>query len=146
MRSLQASSLVLGCCLICMNAARATAEIPDMDPARMREIASHVFVGKVAKVYSSSDGPTAEGNEIRSIAEIRVTKVEKGKHEAPLVYVRFANRGRAGNAPVPSGSSGQRGVPKVGATSRVFVITGDDGGFDVLPPNGFASITESRKQ
>ena len=110
----------------------------------MREIASHIFAGKVARIYASAERPSAEGEDVHSVAEIQVTKVEKGKHEAALVYVRFANRAPASKAQAPSGSSGQREVPKVGAMARVYVITGEDGGFDVLPPNGFTSITEKR--
>jgi hypothetical protein len=45
-----------------------------------------------------------------------------------------------GSDPPPPAHYGHRGVPKVGAQTRVYVMTEEDGGYDVLSPNGFAAI------
>jgi hypothetical protein len=37
-------------------------------------------------------------------------------------------------------------MPAVGAVTRVFVVPGEDSGLDVLPPNGFAVLSDGKVQ
>jgi hypothetical protein len=115
--------------------------IPDMSPARLQEISSHIFTGKVARIYSSVEKSSASPDleTIHGVVELQVKKVEKGKHEGALAYVRFERRRYTGKGPAPGGSYGQRGIPEVGSMTQAFVVIGQDGGYDVLPPNGFVS-------
>jgi hypothetical protein len=81
-----------------------------------------------------------------SIAELQVQKMDKGKHDSKIAYVRFWNKRYTGKGPAPPGSYGHRGVPAVGAVTRVFVVPGADGGLDVLPPNGFAAVPDTHQK
>ncbi len=124
----------------------ACAEVPDMPPARMHEIASHIFTGKIARIYSSVDRSTPGWETTHGVAEFRILRVEKGKHESALAYVRFWNKRFTGTGAAPPGAYGHRGVPKVGVAARVYVVTAEDGGLDVLPPNGLAALSAVEAQ
>jgi hypothetical protein len=116
----------------------AFAAIPPLSQERMDEIASHVIVGKVLRIYSNVDRSTPPWEVTQNVAEVRVQKVEKGEFKAPLAYVRFETRQvMKGHQPMP-GDTGHYGIPKPGETTRVYVTTHEDGGLNVLAPNGFA--------
>jgi hypothetical protein len=122
------------------------AEIPDLSTARMQDVASHVFQGKVARIYSMVDRSTPQWETTHSVAELLVSRVEKGKHDGRLAYVRFWHKRFVGEGSAPPGSYGHRGIPKVGGSTRVFVVEAEDGGFDVLPPNGFTVMPGENAQ
>jgi hypothetical protein len=123
----------------------AHAEIPNRTPAQLRELASHIFTGKVLKIYSTVDSSSPKSEMIYSIAELQVAEVEKGEHKGRLAYVRFWKRRHLGDGPPQPGHYGHRGIPKVGAEARVYVMTEEDGGYDVLSPNGFAAVQTQRR-
>jgi hypothetical protein len=118
----------------------ACAEIPDMRPEKLQEIATHIFTGKVLKIYSTVERSSPKWEFTYSVAEVQVTNVEKGEHEGRLAYVRFWHKRYMGEGPPEPSHYGHRRVPNVGTKTRVYVITEEDGGYDVLPPNGFAAI------
>jgi hypothetical protein len=118
----------------------ARGEIPNKSPEKLQEAASHIFTGKVLKIYSTVERPSPKSEMVYRVAEIEVEGVEKGEHDGRLVYVRFWHRRQLGNDPPQPGHYGHRGVPKVGDPTRVYVMTEEDGGYDVLSPNGFAAI------
>lgn len=138
--------LVLRCMLslvgasFAMSGSGAMADIPEMKLERMEEVSSHIFTGKVVRIYSTVDRSNSAKENTYSVAEISLTRVEKGKHEGKLAYVRFFTQRPAGQA--QPGGSGHRGIPKQGETTRVFVTVAEDGGYDVLPPNGFTPATK----
>jgi hypothetical protein len=129
---LGASAALMGCA--------ARAEVQDMRPENLRAIASHVFNGKLARIYSSVE-QSAEWETIQSVAELQLARVEKGSYAGRLVYVRFWRRRFIGKGPPPDGAYGHRQVPVVGSVVRVFVTEGEDGGYDVVSPNGFSLIS-----
>lgn len=139
--------LVLRCMLslvgasFAMSGGGAMADIPEMSLARMEEVSSHIFTGKVVRIYSTVDRSNSAKENTYSVAEISLTRVEKGKHAGTLAYVRFFTQRPAGSQ-APPGGSGHRGIPKEGETTRVFVTVAEDGGYDVLPPNGFTPATK----
>jgi hypothetical protein len=118
----------------------ACAEIPNMSSEKMQEIATHIFTGKVVKIYSTVERTSPQWEFTYSVAELDLTDVEKGEHDGRLAYVRFWRRRYLGDGPPEPGHYGHRGVPKVGSQTRVYVMTEEDGGYDVLSPNGFAPI------
>ena len=118
----------------------ALAEIPNKTQDQLEKLASHVFTGKVVKVYSTVERTSPKWEFTYSVAEIQVRDVEKGEHEAGLAYVRFWRKRFLGDGPPEPSHYGHRRVPKVGSLARVYVMTEDDGGYDVLSPNGFAAV------
>lgn len=128
----------------------ARGEKVDMSPEELRQTATDVIVGKVVRVYERT---AAEGawNYTRFIAEIRVNAVEKGEAIEPdgLVYVRYWKRRWFGGGRGPTSTSGHRGLPREGATLRVYLAQNaydgfsrenQDGGFNVIGANGFEKI------
>ncbi|HJQ79378.1 MAG TPA: hypothetical protein VJ828_05455 [Lacipirellulaceae bacterium] len=126
-------------------AGAAYAEIPNKSPDQLEELASHIFTGKVMKIYSTVDRSSPKWEFTYSVAEIQVADVEKGEHEGRLAYVRFWRKRFMGDGPPEPSHYGHRGVPKVGSHTRVYVMTEEeDGGYDVLSPNGFAADPAQR--
>ena len=139
--------LILCACIAtaAMASQAARAELPPLSPEQLRAQSSDIIEGKVIAVYSYDQPGTPEQTrrgawvDTRSVAEILVTKVEKGKSFQPgqVGYVRFWRakerpRGWAG----PSGNH----PPRVGGDFRVFASRGKDAGCDVLVPNGFEEL------
>ena len=124
----------------------ARAEVPDQTPERLQKNATHVVAGEARALYVSV---SREGNyeETKGVAEIRVTGVERGDGLEPggLVYARYWRRKWVGDGNPPPGSAGHRGLPKVGDTVRVHLKRADDGGYDVLLPNGFQPVKPAKE-
>jgi hypothetical protein len=112
----------------------------------MRDVASHIFTGKVVRIYTAVDRSSPPWETTHSVAELQVARIEKGKHESRLAYVRFWNKRYTETGAAPPGAYGHRGVPKAGAVARAYVVKGEDDGYDVLPPNGFEELTEAGAQ
>jgi hypothetical protein len=120
---------------------RALAEIPNKSVVELEKVASHIFTGKIVKVYSTVDRSSPKWEFTYSVAEIQVEDIEKGEHDGRLAYVRFWHKCYMGDGPPEPSHYGHRDVPKVGSHTRVYVMTEEeDGGYDVLSPNGFAAI------
>jgi hypothetical protein len=138
---LSAASLSVACL-----AGAAFAEIPNRSAAQLEELASHVFTGTVLKIYSTVDRSSPKWDFTYSVAEVQVDDIEKGEHEGRLAYVRFWHKRFKGDGPPEPSHYGHRGVPKIGDQTRVYVmIEEEDGGYDVLSPNGFAAIETPRQ-
>ena len=117
------------------------AEVPNQSPEQLKKNAHNIVVGQVQAIYRSSERD-ANHEHIDSVAEIRVTAVEKGTAFQPgdLVYARFWNRNWLGAGSPPPGSGGHRGAPKKGESARVYLERGEDQGNNVLLPNGFQVV------
>ena len=118
----------------------ARAEVPDLSPEKLDLMATHIFSGKIARIYSSVELST-DWETTYSVAELQVSKVEKGKYLAKLLYVRFWRRRWKGKGEAPDGAYGHRDIPAQGSTVRVFTKEAEDGGYDVVSPNGFELIS-----
>ena len=125
---------------------RLHAEKVDLTPAQLLETATHVMTGKVKAIFSRVE--VNEDYEYRHyVAEVAVEGIEKGKglKKTQLVYVRYLMMGYVGDGFPPPGSSGHRGLPAVGETRRIYLkLNGDDGGYDVVFPNGFETIQKAK--
>jgi hypothetical protein len=66
----------------------ARAEVPDLKVDQLEAIAATVIDGKLARIYTTLE-KEGEWEFTRSVAEIQVSKVEKGNFEGKLAYVRF---------------------------------------------------------
>lgn len=131
-------ALCLSLSLVLLGGA-AWAEVPDQKPEQLEAAATQVVTGKLVRIYASVE-PEGDWEITRSVAEIQVSKVEKGEYAGKLAYVRFWHRRYIGKGRAPLGANGQREIPKVGSIVRAYVRTGDDGGFDVISPNGLMLV------
>jgi hypothetical protein len=126
----------------------AAPEKPDLDPAQLRELATHVVTGEVRAIYERTE---EEGSwkVTRRVAELAVESVEKGEGIEPgsLVYARYWTRRWTGWGAMPPSTTGHRGLPDEGQRVRVhlardaydgFTDANRDGGFNVIGANGFA--------
>ncbi|MHC4550964.1 MAG: hypothetical protein ACYTEZ_19610 [Planctomycetota bacterium] len=127
------------------------AEKPDMSPASLRKIATHVVTGTVNAVYSRAR-MQGKMKVTRYVAEVRVKALEKGKgiEKDQLVYVRYWEQAWTGSfEDMPTGTGGHRYLPDEGATLRIYLARnaydgfGDDnkdGGLNVIGANGFERL------
>lgn len=125
-------------------------EKADLDPAALRQLATHVLTGEVRSIYTRTE---REGSwEVtRHAAEVAISATEKGEGLATgeLVYVRYWTRRWRGWGSPPPSTSGHRGIPAEGDAVRVYLarnaydgFTEDnqDGGFNVIGANGFERL------
>ena len=129
---LSASAALMGC--------TARAEVADLRPEQLQAAASHIFTGKLARVYEAVT-QSGDWKTTHSVAELQVARTEKGAQLGRLVYVRFSHRRYTGKGPPPGAAYGQRRVPAIGSEVRVFATEGKDGGYDAISPNGFSLIS-----
>ncbi len=134
MRAFCRAFVIVALLFVALAAAAARAEVPDMRPDRLHAATSHIFNGKLARIYSTVVR-SVDWETTYSVAEIQLARVEKGVYAGQLAYVRFCASEGKGEA--PDGAYGHRQIPGVGSVVRVFVTTGEDGGYDVINPNGF---------
>jgi hypothetical protein len=126
------------------------AEKAGYTPDQLREVATHVVVGKVVAIYERTK-IDKERETTNYVAEIQISKCEKGDELEPgdLVYARYWHSKWLPDAtPVP-GTSGHAGLPAEGETLRVYLAQNaydgfnkgnDDGGFNVIGTNGFERL------
>jgi hypothetical protein len=117
---------------------------------QLREVATHIVVGKVIAIYKRTTTDN-EHEYTNYVAEIQISKCEKGDELEPgdLVYARYwRSAWLPGVTPLP-GTSGHTGLPAEGETLRVYLAQNaydgftkgnDDGGFNVIGTNGFEKL------
>jgi hypothetical protein len=123
----------------------ALAEVPDLAPDKLAALSTRIIDGKLARIYTSIE-KAGDWEITHNVAEIQVSKVEKGKFDGKVAYVRFAHRRFIGKGRSPVGAFGQREVPDVGSIVRAYVREGVDDGLDVIPPNGLRPISAGAKE
>ena len=126
--------------LIAFTSSTARAEVADMGLEKLAAMATHIFAGKLVKIYSVVE-TSAEWETTYSVAEVQVAALEKGTCVAKLVYLRFWRRKYRGKGEAPDGSYGYRNIPEVGSQVRAYVREMEDGGYDVILPNGISQIS-----
>ena len=132
--------------IVCGTYSTASAEIPNLSPAELQKTATQIVSGKVHRIYSNVERTAPNMDTIHNVAELHIRRVEKGSLDAPLLYIRFWRKRYVGDGLAPAGHYGHRGVPKRGDSVRVFLKKADDGGYDVLSPNGFEVIETSNNK
>ena len=120
------------------------AAIPDQKSEDLQALATHVCKGRITKIYSTVDRSTPSWEYTYKLAEIQVERMEKGRHDGRLIYVRFWHRRPLDNAAATPGFNGHRDTPRHGASVLVYMREAKDGGYDVIPPNGFLSREKAR--
>lgn len=135
----------VACLLLAISGRSAFAEVPDLALDKLEAMSTRVIDGKLARIYTSTD-KSGDWEITHSVAEIQVSKVEKGKLNGKVAYVRFAHRRFIGKGRSPVGAFGQREVPEVGSTVRAYVREGEDGGLDLIPPNGLKPVGAVAKE
>jgi hypothetical protein len=134
--------------LILVNNVRA--EKAGYSSEQLRQVATHVIVGKVIAIYKRTT--TDDAHETTNyVAEIQISKCEKGDDLEPgdLVYARYWRSGWLPGVTPQPGTSGHVGIPAEGETLRVYLAQNaydgftkdnDDGGFNVIGTNGFEKL------
>ena len=124
--------LVLSCSL-------AKAEVPLMSPDELKSESSHIVVGKVRAVYSTTE-KSKNWHDTSSIAEISVVSVEKGAglNVGDVVYAHYWNKRWTGDGAPEPHASGHSGVTK-GNVVRAH-LQRKDNSYHVLLPNGFTIV------
>ncbi len=142
--------------LVAVHAGPMTREMPTKSVASLEKVATHVITGKVQRVWTSKE---KEGRHtyLYAVAELQVEEAKaNGEDGAPgkgeLVYVRWFTRSWNGPGAKPAESNGHYGwTPKGGDRVRAYVARNaydgwskdnDDGGFNVVFPNGFVELTD----
>ena len=123
-------------------AGSAMAEIAPKSKEKLEQSASHIVVGKVAAIYSS----TSKGEnylKMNSVAEIAVEKIDKGEGVKPgnVVHARYWSQQWIGKSLPEPGASGHN-RPVRGSTVRIY-LTKKEGRYDVVLPNGFEETKKS---
>ena len=138
--------LVAACLMIPTESARA--EKAPLSKKQLEKTATHIVVGKVKAIYSRLE---REGwyEYKRYVAEVDVSKHEKGDEEAKIMYVRYFDVRWKGLGPMPPGPGGHWPAPEVGESYRFylaknaydgFASKNDDGGFNVIYGNGIQKV------
>lgn len=122
------------------------AEVPLLGPQELEKRATHIFVGKVQRLYDAPPERTGGYARTWKVAEISISSVEKGDgwNRGELVYARFWNQKWVAEADAPPGTSGHRSIPPVGSAVRVYLTRHKDNGMDVVLPNGFSRIPDDK--
>ncbi len=121
---------------------------PVLGPAALERKSTHVVEGKVLDI-SQRVSRKGDIKTIRYLAKIKVGKVVKGKGVKPgdVFPARYWQTVWLGEGVAPPDAANRYfDAPKVGATIRVYVgrdhggVWPDDGGYNVLFPNGFKTV------
>ena len=117
----------------------AGAEVPNRSPEKLRQWSTHIVVGKLRAVYHAAE--LDEHSHRNGVAEIVIDSIEKGDglSEGQVMYARFWRRVTKPGAPPQTAASGHD-VPPQGSVVRGYLKRGDDGGYDVLLPNGLQEL------
>lgn len=140
------TAATLALALIVAPAPALRAEVPWLRPAELAEQSTHIVVGTLRASYrATAPSPDAGFEQTNGLAEIAVTKVEKGTGPAPgaTVFVRFWNLRWVGTGEVPPHSGGHD-VPANGAAVRAHLRRAADGTYEALLPNGLAALPAPR--
>lgn len=137
---------------IALGAKPAAVEVPNRSPEKLVELATHIVTADVVAIYEREFEARSWAT-TQYLAEVRVKSVDKGEgiDAEDLIYVRYWDRAWVGGGHPPPSTSGHRGLPAEGDSVRVhlaqnaydgFGMPNDDGGFNVIGPNGFTVLTE----
>jgi hypothetical protein len=144
MRFRNPAFVAMSAVLIAFTCNIARAEVADLGLEKLAAMATHIFAGKLVKIYSVVE-TSAEWETTYSVAEVQIGTVEKGTCVAKLVYLRFWRRKYRGKGEAPDGSYGYRNIPEVGSQVRAYVREMEDGGYDVVLPNGISQVAAPAK-
>ena len=148
--------IMMVCMLLTMIATtpRLFAEVPNKSPEKLKQMATHIVTGEVLRIYRRTEGKSTPRFD-RHLAEVRVKAVEQGSgvETGSLIYVRYFTKH---NAPGVTDTAGHRDLPAEGDSVRIHLArnaadgynqaaNNNDGGFNVLFPNGFEKLAPERK-
>jgi hypothetical protein len=114
---------------------------PATPKAQLEKEATHIVVGEVRSVSSSSN-ITGQEEITRYIAEIQVDKVEKGSgvKAADVIRVRYVSYTWRGAGLPPPSDSGHRPRPKQGDNVRVYLVNHGYNGAGYTRDGGYTGI------
>ncbi len=146
--SILACSLLVG--IVAGAKSPAAVEIPDRSTEKLEELATHIVTADVVSIYDREVEARSWAT-THHVAEVRVKSVENGAlaDDDGLIYVRYWQRAWVGGGHPPTSTNGHRGLPAEGDSVRIYLAQdaydgfggpNEDGGFNVLGPNGFARL------
>lgn len=119
------------------------AEVPLLKSAELQKLAKHIATGKVQNVYTAEKNLGKGYLDTLFAVEVAVTGVEKGKGISPKQVIYAKAWRMKQRAPGWAGPSGQDVIPKPGQTVKLY-LTGADGGYDALSPNGINVVGQKK--
>lgn len=121
------------------------AEVPLLPKNELKNEATHIVVGKVRALYSTTT-KSEDWESTNSVAEIAVLSVEKGSviTSGDVVYAHYWNKRWIGKGDPEPHSSGHSGVAK-GDLVRAH-LSRKHGTYHVLLPNGFTKLKAEEVQ
>ena len=119
------------------------AEVPLLSSDGLKTEATHIVVGKVRAVYSTTT-KSKDWEDTNSVAELSVLNVEKGGlvTGSDVIYAHFWNKkwiGKGKPEPHSGGHDGGHDGVKKGDVVRAHLVR-KEGTYQVILPNGFASL------
>lgn len=117
-----------------------TGALPPRSDDDLASSATHIVVGEVTQVFSRVEevGPGAENRIF--LLEVKVVEVAKGEGFQPG-KVLYARTWQTSKRPMGwAGPQGQNAIPPPGEKVRLFLRQSDDGGLDIVVPNGIAPV------
>jgi hypothetical protein len=133
---------VLSFALGLLATAPAAAELPPLSPEERLERATCVVTGEVKAVYSTEKETKKGFTDRLFLLEVMPATVEKGDgpKRGEVFYVRCWKRKDRPAGWV--GPGGQTRVPAARDRVRLFIKRAEDGGYDLLIPNGVEFLGE----
>lgn len=134
-------------CLLVAGAFVVTAygDVPQLSKEERQSASTDIAIGTVKVIYTE-ETKEVKWHNIVGVIEIEVSKVEKGDKLAAgdAVYARFWKQHWIGNGIAPPFADGHV-LPKKGDRVRAY-LKKNDGGYDLLLPNGFDVIAKAKEQ
>ena len=129
-------SIVFNLCWV----AASEAEIPNKSPEKLQQVATHVVVGDVERIYKTVQKTSSHFEHTYSVAEVTIGEVKKGGEvvAGDRIFVRFWRKRWIGKGRPAPDHYGHRGVPKEGEQATIYLKGSRQNGYDVVSPNGFA--------
>lgn len=108
--------------------------------------ATQAFTGRVERFYHAEPVKVGEFEFTHSVAEMTVSRVDKGADLLPgdRVFVRHWRKRWVGRGLPPPDHYGHRTVPAEKQSVVVFVSGSRDTGYDVLSPNGYFEVVKAK--
>ena len=132
-------SMILSLLALILSCGVTNAEVPLLSSEELKSKATHIVMGKVRNVYSTTE-KSENWEDTNFVAEMSVVSVEKGGgiNSGDVIYAHYWKKKWVGKGDPEPHSSGHGGVKKGDFVTAY--LKRKDGAYQVLLPNGFATL------